>query len=101
GKGVHYFAKRVDDFRDRDVVIVGGGDSAVDWAVTLEPVASHVTLIHRSKFRAHEATVRELEDSRVELRYPQCEVVEAHAGDDGWLHAVSYKNGEGEVFRIP
>ena len=43
GKGVHYFAKRVDDFREKDVVIVGGGDSAVDWAVTLEPVASHVT----------------------------------------------------------
>ena len=34
------FAKRVEDFRDKDVVIVGGGDSAVDWAVTLEPVAS-------------------------------------------------------------
>ena len=48
---VHYFAKRVEDFRDRQVVIVGGGDSAVDWAVTLEPVAAQVTLIHRSKFR--------------------------------------------------
>ena len=101
GKGVHYFAKRVDDFRDRDVVIVGGGDSAVDWAVTLEPVASHVTLIHRSKFRAHEATVRELEESRVELRFPGCEIVEAHGADEGLLHAISYKNGTGEIFRIP
>ncbi|MBA2290007.1 MAG: NAD(P)/FAD-dependent oxidoreductase, partial [Chloroflexia bacterium] len=55
GKGVNYFAKRVDDFRDRNVVIVGGGDSAVDWAVTLEPVAKSVHVIHRSKFRAHEA----------------------------------------------
>lgn len=101
GRGVHYFAKRVDNFRDRDVVIVGGGDSAVDWAVTLEPVARHVTVIHRSKFRAHEATVRELEESRVELRYPGCEIVEVHGADDGHLHAVSYKNAEGEVFRIP
>ena len=89
GKGVHYFAKRVDDFRERDVVIVGGGDSAVDWAVTLEPVASHVTLIHRSKFRAHEATVRELEEGRVQLRYPGCEIVEVHGATEGYLHAVS------------
>ena len=82
GKGIHYFAKRVEDFRDRDVVIVGGGDSAVDWAMTLEPIARHVTVIHRSKFRAHEATVKEMEASRVELRYPGCEVVEVHAGGD-------------------
>lgn len=101
GRGVHYFAKRVEDFRDRDVVIVGGGDSAVDWAVTLEPVAAHVTLIHRSKFRAHEATVKELEESSVEMRYPQCEVVEAHSNGHGRLHAVSYKDGTGEVHRIP
>ncbi|MEA2525764.1 MAG: ferredoxin/flavodoxin---NADP+ reductase [Thermomicrobiales bacterium] len=101
GRGVHYFAKRVEDFRDKDVVIVGGGDSAVDWAVTLEPIARHVTLIHRSKFRAHEATVKELEESRVELRYPGCEVIEAHAGEDGRLYAVTYKNAEQEQFRIP
>jgi len=101
GKGIHYFAKRVEDFRDKDVVIVGGGDSAVDWAVTLEPIARHVTVIHRSKFRAHEATVKEMEVSRVELRYPGCEVVEVHAGDDGRLHSVSYKDGSSEVYRIP
>lgn len=101
GRGVHYFAKRVEDFRDRDVVIVGGGDSAVDWAVTLEPVARHITLIHRSRFRAHEATIRELEESRVELRYPGCEIVEVHGVEDGHLHAVSYRNAEKEIFRIP
>ena len=100
GRGIHYFAKRVEDFRDKDVVIVGGGDSAVDWAVTLEPVANHVTLIHRSKFRAHEATVQELEEGSVELRYPGCEVVEAHERD-GHLHAVTYKDADGERYRIP
>ncbi|MEZ4506017.1 MAG: NAD(P)/FAD-dependent oxidoreductase [Thermomicrobiales bacterium] len=52
GKGIHYFAKRVEDFRDKKVVIVGGGDSAVDWALTLEPIAKKVTVIHRSQFRA-------------------------------------------------
>ena len=96
GRGVHYFAKRVEDFRDRHVVIVGGGDSAVDWAVTLEPVARHVTVIHRSKFRAHEATVEQLEASRVDLHYPGCETVAVHADDEGRLSALTYKNADGE-----
>lgn len=101
GKGVHYFAKRVEDFRDKDVVIVGGGDSAVDWAVTLEPIARHVTVIHRSKFRAHEKTVQELEDSTCDLHYPGCETVAVHAGDDGRLAAYSYKNAEGVETMVP
>lgn len=101
GKGVHYFAKRVEDFRDKEVVIVGGGDSAVDWAVTLEPIAKAVTLIHRSKFRAHEATVQELIASNCDLQYPGCEIVEVHAGSDGRLAAVSYKAGTGEINKIP
>ena len=92
GRGVHYFAKRVEDFRDKDVVIVGGGDSAVDWAVTLEPVARHVTLIHRSKFRAHEATVEQLMHSTVDVRFPGCEVSAVETGADGRLVAVSFKD---------
>ncbi len=101
GKGIHYFAKRVEDFRGRRVVIVGGGDSAVDWAVTLEPVAESVTLIHRSKFRAHEATVEELHRSSVDLRYPGYETTAVHAGDDGRLAGVSFKNADGDVTTIP
>ena len=101
GKGVHYFAKRVDDFRGKDVVIVGGGDSAVDWAVTLEPIARHVTLIHRSKFRAHEATVQELERSTIDLRYPGCETTAVHPGPDGRLAAVSFKDATGQVHTVP
>ncbi len=101
GKGVHYFAKRVEDFRDKDVVIVGGGDSAVDWAVTLEPIARQVTLIHRSKFRAHEATVRELEESSVDLRYPGYEVAAVAAGGDGRLASVTYKDAAGAETTIP
>jgi ferredoxin/flavodoxin---NADP+ reductase len=101
GKGVHYFAKRVEDFRDKQVVIVGGGDSAVDWAVTLEPVAKHVTLVHRSKFRAHEKTVQELEESSCDLRYPGCETVEVHAGPDGRLAAFTFKDATGAHHTIP
>ena len=101
GRGVHYFAKRVEDFRDKDVVIVGGGDSAVDWAVTLEPMARHVTLIHRSKFRAHEATVRELEESNCDLRYPGCEVSAVHPGPDGRLSVVSFTDATGAEHTVP
>ena len=95
GKGIHYFAKRVEAFRDRDVVIVGGGDSAVDWGVTLEPIARSITLIHRSKFRAHEATIRELEATKAVLKYPGYEVIRVDVGDHGHLANLTYKNPDG------
>ena len=101
GRGVHYFAKRVEDFRDRHVVIVGGGDSAVDWAVTLEPIAKSVSLIHRSKFRAHEATVEQLHASTVNLHYPGCETTAVHAGDDGRIEALTFKNAASAETTIP
>ena len=101
GRGVHYFAKRIEAFRNKDVVIVGGGDSAVDWAVTLEPLATKVTLIHRSKFRAHEATVKELEASTVDLRYPGCEVICVATDAAGHLAEVTYKSADGAETTIP
>lgn len=76
GRGVHYFVRNLEQFRDRDVVIVGGGDSAVDWALTLEPIAKQVTVIHRSKFRAHERSIQDLESSQAKLYYPFYEVKE-------------------------
>jgi ferredoxin/flavodoxin---NADP+ reductase len=97
GKGVHYFAKRIEDFRDRKVVVVGGGDSAVDWAITLEPIAESVHLIHRSKFRAHEATVKELEESTVELHYPGYEVSEVRAGENGRIASMTFKHQDGTI----
>lgn len=100
GRGVHYFAKRVETFRDRRVVIVGGGDSAVDWAVTLEPVATKVSVIHRSRFRAHEATVEQLHASTVDLFYPGCETVAVHSDAEGKLAGLTFKNAEGEEATI-
>ena len=95
GKGVHYFAKRVEDFRDKKVVIVGGGDSAVDWAITLEPIAESVHLIHRSRFRAHEATVDELLASTVQVHYPGYEVAEVRAGANGRIASLTYRHQDG------
>jgi thioredoxin reductase (NADPH) len=58
GAGVVYFVPRLDDLAGHDVLIVGGGDSAFDWALALHPVARSVTLVHRrDRFRAHAATV--------------------------------------------
>lgn len=95
GKGVHYFAKHIEDFRDKRVVIVGGGDSAVDWALTLEPIAQSVRVIHRSKFRAHESTVDELHASRVDLHYPEYEVTHVRAGANGHIAGLTFTHKDG------
>ncbi|MGD8737622.1 MAG: NAD(P)/FAD-dependent oxidoreductase, partial [Anaerolineae bacterium] len=61
GKGVYYFVKDLDAFQGQRVLIVGGGDTALDWAKSLLGVASSVILIHRrGKFRAHEQSVKEI-----------------------------------------
>jgi ferredoxin/flavodoxin---NADP+ reductase len=61
GNGIYYFVKHKDAFRGKDVLIVGGGDSAVDWALNLKSVTHSITLIHRrDQFRAHEQSVKEL-----------------------------------------
>lgn len=68
---LHYFIKKLDDFKGQDVVVLGGGDSAVDWSLALEPLAKSVTLIHRrDRFRAHEASLTELKASKVNIKTP-------------------------------
>ncbi len=68
GRGLEYFVPDPLPYTGANVVIVGGGDSALDWALMLEPIASSVTVVHRRKaFRAHPATVAQVEASSVEL----------------------------------
>lgn len=95
GKGVHYFAKHIEDFRDKNVVVVGGGDSAVDWALTLEPIAKSVRVIHRSKFRAHESTVEDLHASSVMLHYPEYEITHVRPGDHGRIASLTFAHKDG------
>ncbi|MBR3121003.1 NAD(P)/FAD-dependent oxidoreductase [Oceanobacillus profundus] len=71
GINLHYYVKDMNQFKDRNVVLLGGGDSAVDWALMLEKVAKKVTLVHRrDEFRAHEHSVEQLKASTVELLTP-------------------------------
>ncbi|HAJ55067.1 MAG TPA: ferredoxin--NADP(+) reductase, partial [Lactobacillus sp.] len=71
GRQLFYFVQDLETFRDQDVAIAGGGDSAIDWALALEPVAKHVSLIHRrAKFRGLEASVAALEKSSVAIHTP-------------------------------
>ena len=68
GRGLDYFVTTKDDYADKDVVVVGGGDSALDWCLMLEPIASSVTLVHRRQaFRAHAASVEQVTASAVEV----------------------------------
>jgi len=70
-KNLHYFVDDMKKFEGQRVVILGGGDSAVDWALMLEPIAEKVTLVHRrDKFRAHESSVNQLKESSVEIKTP-------------------------------
>lgn len=68
GRGLEFFVPSFAPYVGKDVVIVGGGDSAFDWAVHLEPVAKSVTLVHRrDAFRAHERTVEQVRASSVRI----------------------------------
>jgi ferredoxin/flavodoxin---NADP+ reductase len=69
GKGVYYFVKDKSVFSGKNLLIVGGGDSAVDWALNIKDIARKITLIHRRDvFRAHEGSVAELMKSSVDVR---------------------------------
>ena len=68
GGGVHYFVQDKSPFYQKKLLVVGGGDSAVDWALNLEDYANQVTLIHRREgFRAHESSLQRLQNSDVQV----------------------------------
>ncbi|KAF9121452.1 NAD(P)/FAD-dependent oxidoreductase [Paenibacillus cellulositrophicus] len=78
---LHYFVNDLNRFKGKKVLISGGGDSAVDWALMLEPIAEQVTLIHRrDKFRAHEHSVENLMASKVQVVTPT-EITALHGED--------------------
>jgi thioredoxin reductase len=95
--GVHTHVRQPEDFRDKRVLIVGGGDSAVDWVLGLRGIAREITLIHRrDEFRAHKSTVLEMREAAaagaVSIRTP-FEVKEIH-GENSCVARVTMFNSE-------
>ncbi|MEV1285787.1 NAD(P)/FAD-dependent oxidoreductase [Micromonospora sp. NPDC049679] len=99
GEGIVFFVPRLADLADQDVLIVGGGDSAFDWALALEPLARSVTLVHRrEKFRAHASTVARVRDLPVRIMV-NAEVTTIH-GDGRVAGAdITVKGGGTETVR--
>jgi thioredoxin reductase (NADPH) len=95
GKGVFYFVKDLEAFRGKRVLVVGGGDTALDWANSLLSVASDVILIHRrGTFRAHEQALKDiLTSSATVLSYYE---LKALHGDDRVEAATVFDNRTGE-----
>jgi thioredoxin reductase (NADPH) len=100
GRGLSYVVPSYEPYVDKHVLVVGGGDSAVDWALGLEPHAASVTVVHRrDAFRAHAHSVKLLRDSTVTLHTP-AQVVEIKGGDRVEKVAVRHLETK-EVTELP
>ncbi|KAF0224021.1 MAG: thioredoxin reductase [Rhodospirillaceae bacterium] len=100
GVGVNYFVTRREDFRGKRVVIAGGGDSAVDWAISLSELAASVQVVHRRpKFRAapeSEAKLKALSEAgKIELVVPY--QLHGLGGARGQLHSVVVATLDGQT----
>jgi thioredoxin reductase (NADPH) len=106
GKSVFYSVRRIEDFRDTDVMIVGGGDSALDWTLSLQSVARSITLVHRrDEFRAAPDSVNKMRELVAEGKVNLClgQVMELK-GADGTLDTVVVRgkvDGTDQNFEVP
>ena len=102
GEGVFYAVRRMEAFRGRRILIVGGGDSALDWTLNLQPIAERVTLLHRrDDFRAAPHSVEQMRalvaEGKMDLAIGQ---VTGLKGDAPRLEAAVCKGNDGAAFEV-
>jgi thioredoxin reductase (NADPH) len=101
-KSVFYAVRKIDAFRDKRLLVVGGGDSALDWTLNLQPVAKRLTLVHRrNDFRGAPDSVNKMRAlvaaGAMDLKIGQVSALE---GADGQLSAVTIKRNDGTTSRV-
>ncbi|MFC3745789.1 NAD(P)/FAD-dependent oxidoreductase [Paenibacillus sp. GCM10012306] len=100
---LHYTVQELEPFRGKHVLISGGGDSAVDWANELEPIAASVTVVHRrERFGGHEKNIARMKSSSVEVRVPYA-LTQLHSSNGETIDQVTISHvetGETEVFAV-
>ncbi len=101
-KSVFYAVRKMETFRGKRVVIIGGGDSALDWALNLQPLASRLTLVHRrDEFRAAPDSVRKMRElvaaGSMDLALGQ---VMSLAGEEGVLTGAVIRSGDGAMATV-
>jgi len=101
-KSVFYAVRKMEQFRDKRLLIVGGGDSALDWTINLAPLASHLTLLHRrDQFRAAPDSVNKMMalvgEGKIDFVLGQVSALE---GADGQLSKAIVKRSDGSNFEI-
>jgi thioredoxin reductase (NADPH) len=102
GTSVFYAVRKMEQFRDKNLLIVGGGDSALDWTLNLHPVARRITLLHRrDDFRAAPHSVERMRAlvaaGKMDLRLGQITALE---GDNAQLTGAQVKGNDNAQFRI-
>ncbi len=101
-KSVFYAVRKMDVFKDKNLIVVGGGDSALDWTLNLQPIAKRLTLVHRrDDFRGAPDSVNKMRalvaSGAMDLKIGQVTDLE---GADGKLSAVSIKDKDGASSRV-
>ena len=102
GKSVHYAVRKMEAFRGKRILIVGGGDSALDWTLNLAPLASHLTLVHRrNEFRAAPDSVNKMmalvAEGKIDLLLGQVTQLQ---GTDGQISHAIVKGNDGSVHNL-
>jgi thioredoxin reductase (NADPH) len=102
GTSVFYAVRKMEQFRDRNVLIVGGGDSALDWTLNLHPVARRITLLHRrDDFRAAPHSVEQMRalvsSGKMDLKIGQVTGLEGANGQLAGAHVKGNDNAMSKV----